>query len=80
MRDAEGSRLCGGEIECAASSVYLRRGRDKLIRLEGVCSWTLKSRQGVRGAQPDVCHTIGRVVRERRRSQDDAIEVIRPVV
>lgn len=32
------------------------------IQLEGVGSWTLKSGREERGAEPDECYTVGRVV------------------
>ena len=49
------------------------------IQLEGVGSWTLKSRREERGAEPDECYTVNRIVGD---DEDDgdcpdlAIEVI----
>jgi len=49
------------------------------IQLEGVGSWTLKSSRDERGAEPDECYTVGRVVgadEDDGDCPDIAIEVI----
>ncbi len=47
------------------------------VQLEGIGSWTLKNSQEERGAEPDECYTVGRVVGDDDGDRPDiAIEVI----
>ncbi|HYQ02513.1 MAG TPA: Uma2 family endonuclease [Polyangiaceae bacterium] len=44
------------------------------IQLEGIGSWTLKNSREERGAEPDECYTVGRVVDSDDDRPDIAIE------
>ena len=46
------------------------------VELEGIGSWTLKSSKDDRGAEPDECYTVARVVTSDDDRPDLAIEVI----
>jgi Uma2 family endonuclease len=77
-----------GELELMTPSRYHENDKKRFARLleawaeetqtelEGVGSWTLKSSNEERGAEPDECYTVGRIPESDDDRPDLAIEVI----
>jgi Uma2 family endonuclease len=77
-----------GELELMTPSRYHENDKKRFARLleawaeetetelEGMGSWTLKSSNEERGAEPDECYTVGRIPESDDDRPDLAIEVI----